>query len=74
MKFCRRVRSRLQTNSYGIDIAFLGIKKLGLPESVTSEVFQRMTAERQVLVSTIESEGNDGPRPSAPRRKQSRPS
>jgi len=54
----QRVRGRLQTNSYGIDVAFLGIKKLGLPESVTSEVFQRMTAERQVLVSTIESEGN----------------
>ncbi|HTD67435.1 MAG TPA: protease modulator HflC [Candidatus Limnocylindria bacterium] len=54
----QRVRGRLQTNSYGIDIAFLGIKKLGLPESVTSEVFQRMSAERQVLVSKIESEGN----------------
>jgi membrane protease subunit HflC len=53
-----RVRGRLQTNNYGIDVAFLGIKKLGLPESVTGEVFQRMAAERQVLVSRIESEGN----------------
>ena len=53
-----RVRGRLQTNNYGIDVAFLGIKKLGLPESVTGEVFQRMSAERQVLVSKIESEGN----------------
>jgi membrane protease subunit HflC len=53
-----RVQGRLQTNNYGIDVAFLGIKKLGLPESVTKEVFDRMAAERQVLVSRIESEGN----------------
>lgn len=53
-----RVQSRLHTNNYGIDVAFLGIKKLGLPESVTDEVFKRMGAERQVLVSQIESEGN----------------
>lgn len=53
-----RVQNRLQTNNYGIQIEFLGIKKLGLPESVTSEVFQRMSAERQVLVSKIEAEGN----------------
>jgi membrane protease subunit HflC len=53
-----RVQSRLQTNNFGIDVAFLGIKKLGLPESVTKEVFERMSAERQVLVSKIESEGN----------------
>jgi len=53
-----RAQGRLQTNNYGIEIAFLGIKKLGLPESVTSEVFSRMKAERDVLVSKIESEGN----------------
>src|ERR1043166_9460797 len=53
-----RVQGRLQTNNYGIDVAFLGIRKLGLPESVTSEVFQRMSAERQVLASDIESKGN----------------
>jgi len=48
----------LETNNYGITVEFLGIKKLGLPESVTKEVFERMGAERQVLVSRIESEGN----------------
>ena len=53
-----RVQGRLQTNNYGIDVVFLGIKKLGLPESVTKEVFERMGSERQVLVSRIESEGN----------------
>jgi modulator of FtsH protease HflC len=54
----QRVQGRLQTNNYGIDVVFLGIKKLGLPESVTTEVFSRMKAERDVLVSRIESEGN----------------
>jgi modulator of FtsH protease HflC len=54
----QRVQGRLQTNNYGIEIVFLGIKKLGLPESVTSEVFARMKAERDVLVSKIESDGN----------------
>jgi modulator of FtsH protease HflC len=54
----QRVQGRLQTNNYGIDVAFLGIKKLGLPEPVTTEVFSRMKAERDVLVSRIESEGN----------------
>jgi modulator of FtsH protease HflC len=53
-----RVRNRLQTNNYGMDVAFLGIKKLGLPESVTKEVFERMGSERQILVTQIESEGN----------------
>jgi membrane protease subunit HflC len=52
-----RVQGRLQTNNYGIDVAFLGIKKLGLPESVTGEVFKRMSEERNVLVSAIVSNG-----------------
>src|ERR1044071_339182 len=30
---------------YGIEVKILGIKKLGLPESVTQKVFDRMTAE-----------------------------
>ena len=53
-----RVQGRLRTNNYGMEVEFLGIKKLGLPESVTKEVFSRMGAERQVLVSKIESEGS----------------
>ncbi len=36
---------------------FLGIKKLGLPETVTQSVFERMTSERQVLVSKSQFEG-----------------
>jgi membrane protease subunit HflC len=52
-----RISADLQKHSYGITAKFLGIKKLGLPESVTKLVFERMQSERQVLVSQIESEG-----------------
>jgi len=52
-----RITADLQKHSYGITAKFLGIKKLGLPESVTKLVFERMQSERQVLVSQIESEG-----------------
>jgi modulator of FtsH protease HflC len=51
------VQSQLQTNDCGIEIAFLGIKKLGLPENVTETVFQRMTSERQILISRFQYEG-----------------
>jgi membrane protease subunit HflC len=47
----------LSTNDCGISIKFLGIKKLGLPESVTQTVFTRMTSERQVLISKLQYEG-----------------
>ena len=51
------VQSQVRANSYGIEIEFLGIKKLGLPESVTQSVFERMTSERQVLISKSQNEG-----------------
>jgi membrane protease subunit HflC len=51
------VQTQLSTNDCGISIEFLGIKKLGLPESVTQTVFSRMTAERQVLISRAENDG-----------------
>lgn len=51
------VEAQLRTNDCGIKIEFLGIKKLGLPESVTQTVFERMTSERQVLVSRLQNEG-----------------
>jgi len=40
-----------------LNIAFLGIKRLGLPESVTKLVFERMESERAVLVSQIQGDG-----------------
>ena len=51
------VQAQLQANNYGIQIEFLGIKKLGLPESVTQTVFDRMKSERQVLISRAQYEG-----------------
>jgi membrane protease subunit HflC len=51
------VQGELQTNNCGIQIEFLGIKQLGLPESVTQAVFDRMKSERQVLISRAQYEG-----------------
>lgn len=47
----------MAADKYGIEIKFVGIQKLGLPQSVTEKVFERMTAERQREVDRIQSEG-----------------
>jgi membrane protease subunit HflC len=44
-------------DKYGVRIEFIGFKRLGLPESVTSKVFERMTAERQRAVDAIRADG-----------------
>jgi len=44
--------------TYGIAVDTMGIKQLGLPESITSIVFERMRAERQQLIATYQSEGD----------------
>ncbi|MBA4149138.1 MAG: protease modulator HflC [Verrucomicrobia bacterium] len=54
-----KIQKQVLDNNYGIEIKFLGIKKLGLPENVTQTVFERMKSERQVLVSRIENEGKE---------------
>ncbi len=51
------IQSQLQTNNYGITVDFLGLKKLGFPESVTQEIFAQMTSERQVLIEKLQREG-----------------
>lgn len=51
-----RVQARARTD-YGIEITLLGIKQLGLPQSITSTVFQRMRAERQRLSEKYRAEG-----------------
>src|SRR6267154_2588003 len=51
------VQSQVRANNYGLDIEFLGIKKLQLPESVTQSVFERMTSERKVLADKSLYEG-----------------
>jgi membrane protease subunit HflC len=51
------VQKRLNDKKYGVEVKFLQIQKIGLPESVTQNVFDRMTAERQTYISKIQSEG-----------------
>ncbi len=50
------IQGKTATN-YGIRVTMLGVKQLGLPESITSKVFDRMRAERQRLVKQFQSEG-----------------
>lgn len=52
------VQDQVNQKNYGIQMKFLGIKKLGFPEAVTQEVFKRMTSERELLSSAITAEGN----------------
>jgi len=52
-----RVREDAAASGYGVEVAFLGIKRLGLPESVTEAVFKRMESERQVLIDEIKYDG-----------------
>ena len=51
------VASELAARNYGMSIEFLGIKKLGLPESVTQAVFDRMKSERNKYISEAQNEG-----------------
>jgi membrane protease subunit HflC len=57
----QEMQTRIQTDcrslTNGLSIAFLGIKRLGLPESVTKLVFDRMESEREVKVSEIRGDG-----------------
>ena len=53
----QRIQRDVQANAYGVEVKFVGIKRVGLPESVTKLVFERMQAERQGRVRQIESEG-----------------
>jgi membrane protease subunit HflC len=52
-----KVQEEARASNYGFDVQFLGIKRLGLPESVTEAVFKRMESERQVLIDQIQSDG-----------------
>lgn len=44
--------------AYGLDVRFLGIKRLGLPESITQKIFERMKQERQRFVQRLNAEGD----------------
>jgi membrane protease subunit HflC len=51
------LQDQVNKKNYGIEIEYLGIKKLEFPESVTKAVFDRMTSDRKKLISKTESEG-----------------
>ena len=51
------VDTQLAKNNYGITIEFLGIKRIGLPESVTQTVFDRMKSERTKYITDAQSQG-----------------
>ncbi len=42
---------------YGVEVGFLGIRKIELPEAITAKVFDRMRAERNQLAERYRSEG-----------------
>jgi modulator of FtsH protease HflC len=50
-------RALVRANNYGLDLDFIGFRKLQLPESVTQSVFERMTSERKVLADKSQYEG-----------------
>jgi membrane protease subunit HflC len=52
------IQNSVQSNSYGLSVEFLGIKKLQLPESVSQSVFEQMTSERQKLAAKSQAEGD----------------
>ncbi len=45
------------SDKYGIEVVSVGIKRLGLPESVTKDVFTRMKEDRQREISQYQAEG-----------------
>ena len=57
----QEIQARLQAECHsitnGLNIAFLGIERLGVPESITKDVFKNMEAERERLVTAISSDG-----------------
>jgi modulator of FtsH protease HflC len=52
------LQSQVRANNYGLEIEFLGIKKLQLPPNVSQSVFDRMTSERKVLADQLQFEGD----------------
>jgi membrane protease subunit HflC len=51
-------RVQPEAKAYGIDVRFLGFKRIGLPETITKVIFDRMKAERQRFVLNLSAEGN----------------
>lgn len=54
--FFEGIKDSAEAN-YGIQVVTVGIKRLGLPESVTKEVFARMKEDRQKEIKQLTAEG-----------------
>ena len=54
--FLTGIQAQADAN-YGIQVVSVGIKRLGLPESVTKEVFNRMKEDRQKEIKELTAEG-----------------
>ena len=52
------LQDNVSSNNYGIELKYLGIKQLGLPQSTTEKVFAAMSSERAVLVAEIKGRGD----------------
>jgi modulator of FtsH protease HflC len=55
----QKVQKQVHDKNYGIEIKFIQIQKIGLPESVTQNVMDRMSSERQYYISKIQSQGEE---------------
>jgi len=55
-EFLSGIRDSAKLN-YGIELVSVGIKRLGIPESVTKEVFERMKQDRQKTIKELAAEG-----------------
>ena len=51
------LQANVSSNNYGIELKYLGIKQLGLPQSTTEKVFDAMKSEQAVLVADIQAKG-----------------
>jgi membrane protease subunit HflC len=50
-----KVRKQVTDLHYGLDMKFIQIRKIGLPDSVVSSVFDRMTSERNFYIAQVQS-------------------
>jgi len=50
------IKGKAEEN-YGVTVEMVGVKRVGLPESITTKVFDRMIAERSRLIRQYQSEG-----------------
>ncbi len=51
------VQEQVKAKHYGLELEYLGFKKLEFPPGISQEVFKRMQSERAILISKIQSEG-----------------